>query len=42
LGLHAEILALVVPKYKMLEEELKIADDKIKNAIWVFLLSLLA
>ena len=42
LGLHAEILPHVVPKYRMFEKELKIADDKNKHTIWVLLFSLLA
>ena len=42
LGLDAEISARELSKKRSLEKELKMADDKIKNAIWVLLLSLLA
>ena len=42
MGLHAEISARELSKERRLEKELKMADDKIKNAIWVLLLSLLA
>ena len=41
MGLHAEILVLVVHKYRMFERELKMADDKKKHSIWALLLSLL-
>ena len=39
LGLHAEIVVLVVPKKRMFETELRMAGDKNKNAIWAPLLS---
>ena len=42
MGLHAEILVRVVPKYRMFEKEFTMAGDKDKNAIWALLLSLLA
>ena len=42
LGLHAEILNRVVPKYRMFEKELEMAGDKNKHTIWALLLSLLA
>ena len=37
MGLHAEILVRVVPKFRMFEKELKMA-----GTIWALLLSLLA
>ena len=42
MGLRAEILVRLVPKYRMFEKELKMAGDKNKNTIWALLLSLLA
>ena len=42
LGLHAEILVRVEPKYRMFEKELKMAGDRNKHSIWALLLSLLA
>ena len=39
LGLHAEISAHELSKKRRLEKGLKMADNKIKNAIWVLLLS---
>ena len=42
MGLHAEILVRVVPKYRMFKKELKMAGDKNKQSIWARLLSLLA
>ena len=42
LGLHAEILVRVVPKCRMFQKELKMADDKNKRTILALLLSLLA
>ena len=42
LGLHAEILVRLVPKYRTFEKELKMAGDKNKHTIWALLLSLLA
>ena len=33
LGLHAEILVRVEPKYRMFEKELKMAGDKNKHTI---------
>ena len=42
LGLHAEILVRMVPKYRMFEKELKMASDKNKHKIWALLLYLMA
>ena len=42
LGLHAEILVRVVPKFRMFQKELKMPDDKNKHTILALLLSLLA
>ena len=42
MGLHAEILVRVVPKYRMFEKELKMASDKNKHKIWALLLYLMA
>ena len=42
LGLHAEILVRVVPKYRRFERELKMAGDKNRHTIWALLFSLLA
>ena len=39
LGLHAEILVRLVPKYRTFEKELKMAGDKNKHTIWALLLS---
>ena len=42
LGLHAEILVRVVPKYRRFERELKMAGDKNRHTIWALLFSLLS
>ena len=42
MGLHAEILVRVVPKYRIFEKEFKMAGEKNKHTIWALLLSLLA
>ena len=42
MGLHAEILVRVMPKYRMFEKELKMAGDKNKHAVWALPLFLRA
>ena len=42
LGLHAEILVRVMPKYRRFEKELKMAGDKNKHAVWALPLFLRA
>ena len=42
LGLHAEILVRVVPKYRRFEKELKMAGDKNKHPVWALPLFLRA
>ena len=42
LGLHAEILVRVVPKYRRFEKELKMMGDKNKHPVWALPLFLRA
>ena len=42
LGLHAEILVHVVPKYRRFERELRMTGDKNKHAVWALPLFLRA
>ena len=42
LGLHAEILVRVMPKYRRFQKELKMAGDKNKHAVWALPLFLRA
>ena len=42
MGLHAKKFGPCVTKYRMFENELKMAGNKNKHTIWALLLSLLA